>query len=181
MPLAEFQQAGRALAAAGLAAGSSGNLSLRRGGGLIITRSGSSLADLKPPDLVLTGIDEDYIISSPPSSELAVHRAIYRAGEADAVVHAHLPWALSLADTAIDLPEGTKVIGGGGAIVPGSHAREIAAGLAQGGLVMVRGHGSFAAAHNMAEACKLTLDFENACRRMCAGLGIRPMRAEEQV
>jgi L-fuculose-phosphate aldolase len=179
MSLAEFQMAGRALSAAGLADGSSGNLSLRQGGGLIITRSGSSLANLEPSDLVLTGLLEDYITSSQPSSELEVHRAILRAGSVNAVVHAHLPWALSLAQAAPALPGGEAVIGAGGAIMPGAFAHEIAAGLAAGGLVMVRGHGSFAAAATMAKACRLTLDFENTCRRACAGLGIQPAPATE--
>jgi len=180
MSLAEFQMAGRALSAAGLADGSSGNLSLRQGGGLIITRSGSSLANLEPSDLVLTGLIDDYITASPPSSELEVHRAILRAGSVNAVVHVHLPWALSLAEAAPALPGGTLVIGGGGAIIPGAFAREIAAGLVAGGLVMVRGHGSFAAAATMAEACRLSLDFENTCRRACAGLGIQPTQKKEK-
>jgi L-fuculose-phosphate aldolase len=179
MYLAKFQAAGRALAAAGLAAGSSGNLSLRQADKLIITRSGSSLASLNEQDLVVTGLQEDYITTNPPSSELAVHRAVYLAGCADAVVHAHLPWALSLADMDSAMPGGVVVVGGGGVIIPGAFASEIAAALVGGNLVIVRGHGSFASASSMAEACRLTLEFENICRRAGIAAGIQPVQAKE--
>ena len=88
--------AGRRLHAAGLLAASDGNLSVRLPNGLIaMTPSGVPKARLRREDLAhLTLAGE--IVAGRPSSERAMHLAIYRAvPEARAVVHAHPPTAIS--------------------------------------------------------------------------------------
>lgn len=92
--------AGRRLAAAGLVAGPDGNLSVRLGDDrVLVTPSGAGKGAMEPGDLVvvdMTGrvVDGD----ARPSSELAVHLAIYRARpDARAVVHAHPPTATGFA------------------------------------------------------------------------------------
>lgn len=84
--LSAFRRAGRTLFSLGLVKGSEGNLSVWDGERLRITRTGCSLAELGPGDL-LEGTLED-----PPadaSSDLEVHRAMYRRLGPGAVVHAH--------------------------------------------------------------------------------------------
>ena len=88
--------AGRRLHAAGLLAASDGNLSVRLPNGLIaMTPSGVPKARLRREDLAhLTLAGE--IVAGRPSSERAMHLAIYRAvPEARAVVHAHPPTAIA--------------------------------------------------------------------------------------
>lgn len=84
--LSAFRRAGRTLFSLGLVRGSEGNLSVWDGERLWITRTGCSLAELGPED-VLGGT-----LADPPegaSSDLEVHRAMYRELGPGAVVHAH--------------------------------------------------------------------------------------------
>ncbi len=88
--------AGRRLHAAGLLAASDGNLSVRLPNGLIaMTPSGVPKSRLRREDLAhLTLAGE--IVAGHPSSERAMHLAIYRAvPQARAVVHAHPPTAIA--------------------------------------------------------------------------------------
>jgi L-fuculose-phosphate aldolase len=98
--LHDLLDACRRLHAGGLLAASDGNLSVRLPNGLIaMTPSGVPKAKVKLEDLAhLTLAGE--ILSGRPSSERAMHLAIYRAvPEAKAIVHAHPPttiaWSLA--------------------------------------------------------------------------------------
>jgi len=98
---------GRQAGQSGLVSGVNGNISLRRENTMIITASGSAKARLQPGDLVAVGLD-DARIHGPgkPSTEAALHRAVYAAQpEARAIVHLHPPHllALSLVRTNQDL------------------------------------------------------------------------------
>lgn len=95
--------AGRRLAARGLIVASEGNLSVRLGTGrILITPSGRSKDLLAAEDLVVVGLDPDAppptsVRGIRPSSDLAIHRAIYAARpDVEAIVHAHLPASLAL-------------------------------------------------------------------------------------
>jgi len=94
--------AGRRLGAHGLIAAGEGNISLRVGGErLLITPTGRRKDELKPADLVVVPLVAPSIgkpARGPrPSSDIAIHRAIYAArADVHAVVHAHLPAAMSL-------------------------------------------------------------------------------------
>ena len=86
----------RRLHAGGLLAASDGNLSVRLGNGLIaMTPSGVPKARVRLEDLAHLTLEGE-ILSGRPSSERAMHLAIYRAvPEAKAVVHAHPPTAIA--------------------------------------------------------------------------------------
>ncbi|MFN7957447.1 MAG: class II aldolase/adducin family protein [Holophagaceae bacterium] len=86
----------RRLHAGGLLAASDGNLSVRLPNGLIaMTPSGVPKAKVRREDLAHLTLDGE-ILSGRPSSERAMHLAIYRAvPEARAVVHAHPPTAIA--------------------------------------------------------------------------------------
>ncbi|MHB1224333.1 MAG: class II aldolase/adducin family protein, partial [Gemmatimonadaceae bacterium] len=97
---AAMVDAGRRLAAAGLIAGPDGNLSVRLGGDrVLVTPAGAGKGTLEPGDLVVVDMDGRVVDGDDrPSSELAVHLAIYRArADARAVVHAHPPTATGFA------------------------------------------------------------------------------------
>lgn len=106
--------AGRRLGSRGLISAGEGNLSIRLPGSILLTTpTGRRKDELDPKDLVLVPLDPAGASPSgpKPSSDIAIHRAIYRArGDVVAVVHAHLPasMALTLAGNAPDplaLPE----------------------------------------------------------------------------
>jgi ribulose-5-phosphate 4-epimerase/fuculose-1-phosphate aldolase len=93
--------AGRRLGTRGLIAAGEGNVSVRLGDGrLLITPAGRRKDELAAADLVLVA-ERPGRDGSPdqgrPSSDIAIHRAIYEARpDAQAVVHAHLPAAMAL-------------------------------------------------------------------------------------
>lgn len=86
----------RRLHAGGLLAASDGNLSVRLPDGRIaMTPSGVPKARVRLEELAYLALDGT-ILSGRPSSERAMHLAIYRAvPEAKAVVHAHPPTAIA--------------------------------------------------------------------------------------
>lgn len=179
MYLSDFQSAGEELFKTGLVSGSSGNLSIRIDHELIITRHGSCLSSLDQGDLVKTGIVKDDALTLQTSWELPVHRAIYTKTAALAVVHAHPLCAVTLTldgpAAVYDIP----VIGKQAGVVPGVMAEEISDALVNCSVVLVKGHGSFAVASTLHEACRITLDVEQECRKLCRQRGISPLTRVE--
>ena len=91
-----FQWVGRDLYHLGLITLHAGNMSLRSGGRIWITRTGSMLGHLEPDDLVETPLSPEESRHPKASMELPVHLAIYRATSAQAILHAHPPSAVAL-------------------------------------------------------------------------------------
>ena len=83
-----FREIGRDLFVAGLTTSHGGNMSVRDGDRVIITRRGSMLGRLTDDDLIETGM-EPCTADERCSREIVVHRAIYAATDARAIVHAH--------------------------------------------------------------------------------------------
>jgi L-fuculose-phosphate aldolase len=89
-----YREAGRR----GLSAGSSGNVSHRTPAGMIITPSGCTAETLEPESLVPMTLAGDVNGNSAPSSEWAMHAAIYLAyPAAHCVVHTHADACTALA------------------------------------------------------------------------------------
>src|SRR6266542_310706 len=93
--------AGRRLGARGLIAAGQGNVSVRLADGqLLITPAGRRKDELAADDIVVVpdrGDPEPPRARRRPSSDIAIHRAIYAARpDVEAVVHAHLPAAMAL-------------------------------------------------------------------------------------
>lgn len=93
--------------ATGLNQGTSGNISARHGGCMLITPSGTPYEVMKPEMIARMSVDDDSgAFEGPckPSSEWHFHRAILRSNARfGAVVHTHSPFAtvLSMSRTAI--------------------------------------------------------------------------------
>lgn len=83
-----FFTVGADLFAAGLTTSHGGNLSVRLDERIVITRRGSMLGRLTDADLVCAGMEPSEA-DEECSRELVVHRAIYAATDALAIVHAH--------------------------------------------------------------------------------------------
>ena len=99
----------RMMAPARLNCGTSGNLSVRTveqgRPGFLITPSGLPYETLSAADMVFMTLDGQAWGGHPPSSEWRFHRDIYMARpEAQSVLHAHSPFATSLACLRRDIP-----------------------------------------------------------------------------
>jgi L-fuculose-phosphate aldolase len=95
----------RALAAEGLVAGTSGNVSARSGEHVAITPTGGVLAEMEPEqvtvvDLAGSVVDGDLA----PTSELDLHLGVYERHGAGAVVHTHAPVATALSCVLDEVP-----------------------------------------------------------------------------
>ena len=180
--LEQFQLIGRDLFVAGLVSSHGGNMSMRQGDRILITRRGSMLAQLEERDIVDIGLEENDANVTLASTEIVVHRAIYQQTSALAIVHAHPPYAIaqSLAKDEI-VPvdsEGSyllhKVPVVEAQLTAGSTevAELLPKWLKEYDLVMLRGHGPFAIGHLLEEAYQLTSVFEMTCRILTISQGM---------
>jgi len=177
MILSQFQTVGHGLFTRGLISSHSGNLSIRLGERIIITRRDSMLNSLQEHDLIETGISKNSRSTPLASSELHVHRAIYRKTQALAIVHAHLPHAVALSLTEAEIvPTAVEdlavvgtvpVVGWNTEVKPGGLVDIIAQALKQNRIIMVRGHGSFAIGQLLEEAYNFTTALEQSCQVLC--------------
>jgi L-fuculose-phosphate aldolase len=113
--------AGRRLGAHRLVNGTDGNLSVRLGPfALAVTPSGRRKDELAPGDILAATLDAGEVVADirrRPSSDIAVHRAVYAARpDVAAIAHAHPPAVLGcllagLRPDAAILPEARAVVG----------------------------------------------------------------------
>jgi len=170
-----FSWVGRDLYTSGAVSSHGGNLSVRLGDDrMIITRTGSMIGRLHPEDLIQTSLtacddpaDEDC------SVELVVHRAIYAATSARAIVHAHAiqTVARSFVDDVIvprdsesklrltDVPvvTATETIGSAEA------GEKLARALRDRRVAVLRGHGPFACGESLEDAYQAISCLEASC------------------
>ncbi|MBI2304476.1 MAG: aldolase [Chloroflexi bacterium] len=164
---------GRDLFLSRLVSSHSGNMSLRQGEKLLITRRGSMLGRLRRDDLVVTGIFKDDEATPLASRELAVHRAIYQHTEAGAVIHAHPPHAIALSLVREEIQpldrEGKILLAAVPVLSPPPDEVPLSVSLAlkEHPIVMVKGHGSFAAGSRLQDALLWTSALEASCQVIC--------------
>ncbi len=162
----EMKRIGHIVFQAGLNNSHSGNMSIRVGDRILITRRGSMLGFLKDEDIIETGLEHNDAGISLASTEVAVHRAIYKGTSALAILHSHplTATALSLVQdeiVPIDV-EGSYYI----RKVPivefefGTGSKEMEEVLPKYlknyRIVMVKGHGAFAVGDFLEEALHYT-------------------------
>ncbi len=177
MILSQFQNIGHNLSVGGLVPSTSGNLSIRLGDRIIITRRGSQMGCLQEHDLIETGLTRNDRHTPLASTELAVHRTIYLNTPALAIVHAHPPHAIALSLVAREIVpgcmEGQKmlgtvpVLGWNTDVKAGGLADDIARELKERRVLMVHGHGSFATGQLLEEAYNYTATLEANCQVIC--------------
>ncbi len=93
------------LAELGLTHGTSGNVSVRRAGGLLITASGAPLATLGEDEVVAMREDGSWRGAVRPSTEWRLHRDLLVARpEISAVVHTHSTYATALSCLRAPIP-----------------------------------------------------------------------------
>ena len=97
--------AARRLAAAGLVAGTSGNISARLDDRIAITPPGAELAELDAGHVTIVDLDGEVVGGDlAPTSELELHLGIYGRYATGAVVHSHAPMATALSCVLDELP-----------------------------------------------------------------------------
>lgn len=172
----QFQRIGRDLFLAGVVSSHGGNMSVRMGDRILITRRGSMIGRLEERDLIEIGLDENDSNVTLASTEIGVHRAIYQSTAALAIIHTHPPYGIVqslVKDEIVPIDsEGSYLLHK----VPVVHteltagSKEVAAllpqWLAEYDLVMLRGHGPFAIGNLLEEAYQLTSVFEMTCKIM---------------
>lgn len=95
----------RRMVGEGLNRGAAGNLSARCNEGFLITPTGMPPETFTAADVVLMNMDGSHQGARRPSSEWRFHRDLYAAHpDAGAVLHAHSPFATSLACLRRDIP-----------------------------------------------------------------------------
>jgi L-fuculose-phosphate aldolase len=97
--------AARRLAAEGLVAGTSGNVSARQQDRVAITPTGCVLAGLEAGQVTVVDLDGTVLDGElAPTSEIDLHLGVYRSHGAGAVVHTHAPMATALSCILDELP-----------------------------------------------------------------------------
>ncbi|MEW6662272.1 MAG: aldolase [Bacillota bacterium] len=160
----------------GLVTSHGGNMSLRLGDKVIITRRGAMLGYLESEDFVETPLDAEVPQHPLASRELIVHRAIYLNSSAQAVLHAHPPYSVAISfstDSIIPIDSEGQYLLPFTPVVTAAQtvgSKEVADALAllvqQNKIAVVRGHGTFAVGKTMEEALQWTSILEASCKIM---------------
>ncbi|HDI46481.1 MAG TPA: fuculose phosphate aldolase [Candidatus Methanomethylia archaeon] len=130
-----------------------GNISVRSGNTMWITRHAASLESLCPEDIIKVRVDKPIGHDLVASTETPVHRAVYQKTGNLCIMHAHPPYTVALSffiDKLVPLDsEGYHVLKEVPIVEgsPGSPelAEAVADALSKHWAVIVRGHGVFAA------------------------------------
>ncbi len=170
----EITKYGRMLWESGLIHLTSGNISVRKGSVIYVTRTGSLLGDLSSSDIVSVNLENDKRDKG-ASSETPVHRALYLANPyVFSVVHAHPPYATALSwdTTSIkpidsdslyipEIPVLTECPYGEGATCVVDTFPKL---FATHSVAMIRGHGAFSVGKDVRQATSRLSMMENQCR-----------------
>lgn len=169
-----FRDIGRDLYVADMVSSHGGNISMRLGDRVVIKRRGAMLGRLKPHDLIETGIEKNDSGVALASTELIVHRMIYKTTPALAIVHCHPRSAIAFSlsrdeivpidNEASYLLKKVPVIWEEFGSGTPEMAKHLADTLAQYKIVMLRGHGSFATGQTLDEAFHWSSTLEESCQ-----------------
>tara|TARA_R110000868_G_scaffold260119_1_gene518367 strand:- start:6046 stop:6702 length:657 start_codon:yes stop_codon:yes gene_type:complete len=161
-----------AMSRSGLSPQQSGNVSARFGEGFLITPTGMDYDDLLPEDIVAVALDGSMAAGQRiPSSEWHMHAGIYAVrAEAQAIVHAHSDYAVTLAVMGLSIPPFHYMVAllGGRDIRCAPYATFGSAELGRHAVVAIEGrkacllahHGQIAFGRDLDEALKLAHEVE---------------------
>jgi len=166
---------GKKLFQSGMNNSHSGNISVRNGHKILISRTASMLDELEKTDLVRVNLKADPNKDKKASMELLVHRSIYMADKGvRAVVHAHCPYSTAMADGVVEIipydEEGKyflkriNVVDVPNTIASGEVAAEIGQYIEKNHCVVVARHGVFSWGKDLEEAFHYITVCESACR-----------------
>jgi L-fuculose-phosphate aldolase len=177
----------------GINQGTSGNISLRHQAGLLITPTSVSYETMQPEQIVLMGLDGSFDPAQRPSSEWRFHLDILKARpEVNAVVHAHPPYATTLAIMGLEIPPVHYMIAcaGGDSIRCAPYAtfgtqelsQHAVTALEDRSACLLAHHGMIAIGPSLSKAMWLAVEVETLARQYhgCLQIGTPPLlpRAE---
>jgi len=167
-----MQTFGRDMYLTGLVSSHTGSLSVREGGQMVITRRNAMLGHLTAGDLLVGPVDGELPEGAP--EDAAVHQAVYRAGDARAVIYARpsATMALALVDDRLSpaMGDGADQFGSAPVLIAqrslGSPdlAQLISRILRENRVVALRGQGVFAHGATLPDALHMLSLLEEMCR-----------------
>lgn len=169
--------------ALGINQGTSGNISVRHGDGLLITPTGTPYETMRPDQIVQMGLDGAHDPAQRPSSEWRFHRDILKARpDVEAVVHAHPTYCTALAIMGMEIPPVHYMVAcaGGDTIRCAPYATfgtqelsDHAVRALEGRLAcLLAHHGMIAVGPSLAKAMWLAVEMETLARQYHAALQI---------
>jgi L-fuculose-phosphate aldolase len=172
-----------ALQALGLNQGTSGNASVRHGGGVLITPSGMPINEMSANSMVEMNLHGEAIDAGKPSSEWRFHRDIYQARpEVGAVIHTHSMFATTLATLRLEIPAFHYMIAvvGGDSIRCSDYALFGTQRLSDSAIealkdrraCLLANHGMIAVGKSLQQALDVALEVETLCEQYWRALQI---------
>ena len=187
----EFKWIGTELFQSGLIYSNGGDMSVRQGEKIFITRRDAMLHHLGDNDIIEVPLNGPSAQDAEASRELLVHRALYKSTNAQAIIHAHpvAAIAISISDNKVvpqdaegaQLLKNVPIVRASETIGSEDIARLLPTLITkEGGVAVVKGHGSFAVAATLPEAYKFTSALEHSCRVLIALRSTTPARPAQQ-
>ena len=184
----------RRMNALGINQGTSGNISVRHGAGLLITPTSVPYDLMKPEQIVFMDMDGSFAPGQRPSSEWRFHLDILRARpEANAVVHAHPTYCTILAIMGREIPPVHYMIAaaGGDTIRCAPYATFGTAELSEHAVRALEGrlaclldhHGMIAIGPSLDRALWLAVEVETLARQYhgCLQIGEPPLLSKQEI
>ncbi|MFZ0811772.1 MAG: class II aldolase/adducin family protein [Bradyrhizobium sp.] len=178
----------------GINQGTSGNISLRHGDGMLITPTSTPYDTMQADQIVFVKLDSAPDAGQRPSSEWRFHRDILKArGEVNAVVHAHSPYSTMLAIMGKEIPPVHYMIAcaGGDSIRCAPYAtfgteelsRHAVTALEDRSACLLAHHGLIAVGTSLAKAMWLAVEVETLARQYhgCLQIGTPPHLSKAEI
>jgi L-fuculose-phosphate aldolase len=178
----------------GINQGTSGNISLRHGDGMLITPTSTPYETMQPDQIVFMKLDGGIDAQQRPSSEWRFHRDIFKARpEVNAVVHAHPPFATILAIMGRQIPSVHYMIAcaGGDTIRCAPYATfgteelsdHAVAALQDRSACLLAHHGMIAVGASLSKAMWLAVEVETLARQYhgCLQIGTPPLLSKTEI
>jgi L-fuculose-phosphate aldolase len=187
-------EACRRMNALGINQGTSGNISLRHGKGMLITPTSVPYEEMTPEQIVRMDMDGSIAPGQRPSSEWRFHLDILRSRkEVEAVVHAHPTYCTILSIMGLEIPPIHYMIAaaGGDTIRCAPYAtygtselsRHVVKALEGRFACLLGHHGMIAAGPSLARALRLAVEVETLARQYhgCLQIGQPPLLSREEI
>ena len=178
----------------GINQGTSGNISLRHGDGMLITPTSTPYEAMKPEQIVYMHLDGNHDPAQRPSSEWRFHRDILKARpEVQAIVHTHPPYSTMLAIMGMEIPPVHYMVAcaGGDTIRCAPYATfgtqelsEHAVRALEGRLAcLLEHHGMIAIGPSLSKAMWLAVEVETLARQYhgCLQIGTPRLLPKEEI
>ncbi|MFZ1170198.1 MAG: class II aldolase/adducin family protein [Bradyrhizobium sp.] len=178
----------------GINQGTSGNISLRHGDGMLITPTSTPYDTMLADQIVFMKLDRAPDAGQRPSSEWRFHGDILKARpEVNAVVHAHPPYSTMLAIMGKEIPPVHYMIacGGGDSIRCAPYAtfgteelsRHAVTALEDRSACLLAHHGLIAVGASLAKAMWLAVEVETMARQYhgCLQIGTPPHLSKAEI